>query len=263
MAIRTVGLSWYLAASVMAAGGLRAQAPAPLADSTRRDSLPAVLLGRVTDSAGVGLPGAELTLFHSDKVHSITGDSGEFRIAGLPPGTNVFNVRRLGFEPASFTALLKPGKTHRATFSMTATAHALPTVAVADTARKTHWLDVFERRKGSSPGAFFTRADIERKGARIGSDVVRNVPGIRLIPVRGGAGYKVTMNRGAGGRTCYPQMFYHNTPHSGDLDDFIAEDIEAVEVYVGVSEIPPELDKGGRGICGAIVVWTRDPKRRP
>ena len=263
MAIRT---GWSVVVRrCFAHGGriaLRAQRAAPL-DSTRRDSVPAVLLGRVTDSSGVGLAGAELTLFHSDKVHSITGDSGEFRIAGLPPGTNVFNVRRLGFEPASFTAVLKPGKTHRATFSMTATAHALPTVAVADTAFKTHWLDVFERRKGSSPGTFFTRADIERKGARIGSDVVRNVPGIRLVPVRGGAGYKVTMNRGAGGRACYPQMFYHNTPYSGDLDDFIAEDIEAVEVYVGVSEIPPELDKGGRGICGAIVVWTRDPKRRP
>jgi hypothetical protein len=58
-------------------------------------------------------------------------------------------------------------------------------------------------------------------------------------------------------------MFYHNTPYSGDLDDFTAEDIEALEVYVGVSEIPPELDKGGKGICGAIVVWTRDPKKRP
>ena len=260
MPIRMVGLS-CLAALVVAAAPLRPQAP--LTDSLRRDSLPAVLLGKVTDGAGVGLAGAELTLFHSDKVHSITGDSGEFRITGLPAGTNVFNVRRLGFEPASFTAVLKPGKTHRATFSMTATALALPAVAVADTALKTHWLDVFERRRGSSPGAFFTRADIERKGARIGSDVVRNVPGIRLVPVRGGAGYKVTMNRGAGGRTCYPQMFYHNTPYSGDLDDFIAEDIEAVEVYVGVSEIPPELDKGGKGICGAIVVWTRDPKKRP
>jgi hypothetical protein len=261
MAIPKVGLSWYLAVAISATGGLRAQQP--LADSTRRDSVPAVLVGRVTDSAGVGLPGAELTLFHSDKVHSITGDSGEFRITGLPAGTNVFNVRRLGFEPASFTALLKSGKTHRATFALTVTAHALPTVAVKDTALVTHWLDQFNRRKGSAPGAFFTRADIERKGARIGTDVVRNVPGIRLVPVRGGSGYRVVMNRGAGGRTCYPQMFYHNTPYSGDLDDFIAEDIEAVEVYVGVSEIPPELDKGGRGICGAIVVWTRDPKRKP
>src|SRR3954470_17875978 len=105
MASRLVSLSSLVAASLVAAVALRAQAP--LADTTRRDSMPAVLLGRVTDSSGIGLAGAELTLFHSDKVRSITGDSGDFRIAGLPAGTNVFNVRRLGFEPASFTAVLK------------------------------------------------------------------------------------------------------------------------------------------------------------
>lgn len=260
MLIRRGSLAFF-AAVLVTATVVRAQQP--LADSTKRDSLPAVLIGKVTDSLGIGLPGAELTLFHSEKIHAITGDSGDFRIAGLPPGTNVFNVRRLGFEPASFTAVLKPGKTHRATLRLSATAHELPTVAVADTANKSHWLDVFDRRRGTNPGIFFTRADIEKKNARMGTDIVRNVPGIRLIPVRGGSGYKVTMNRGAGARPCYPQMFYHNTPYSGDLDDFIAEDIEALEVYVGVSEIPPELDKGGRGICGAIVVWTRDPKKRP
>ena len=71
------------------------------------------------------------------------------------------------------------------------------------------------------------------------------------------------MTRGDGARACVPQMFVHNMPYSGTLDDFIAEDIEAVEVYVGISEIPPELDKDGKGICGAIVVWTRDPQKWP
>src|SRR6186713_30988 len=181
MVIPRLTPAWRFVATVTVAAGLRAQQP--LADSTRRDSLPAVLVGRVTDSTGVGLPGAELTLFHSDKVRTITGDSGDFRIAGLPPGTNVFNVRRLGFEPASFTALLKPGKTHRATLTLTATAHALPTVAVADTAIETHWLDQFQRRKGTNPGTFITRAEIERKNSRTGTDVVRSIPGIRLVPV--------------------------------------------------------------------------------
>ena len=41
-----------------------------------------------------------------------------------------------------------------------------------------------------------------------------------------------------------------------------ADDIEALEIYVGISEIPAELDKNGKGICGVIVVWTRDPNKR-
>src|SRR5690348_5084759 len=71
---------------------LQAQAP----DSARVDSTAATLVGKVVDSAGVGLPGAEITLLKSDKVHVITGDSGEFRINGLTPGTVVFSVRRIG-----------------------------------------------------------------------------------------------------------------------------------------------------------------------
>src|SRR5262245_40698768 len=152
-----------LSGSFVAAGLLRAQ----VLDSTRRDSTPAVLIGRVTDSTGMGLVGAEITLFHAERIRAITGDSGQFRLVGLAPGTSVFNVRRIGFEPASFTAVLRPGRTHRATMVLTASAAPLPTVAVSDTAVNSHWLDAFDRRKNNSRGTFITRAEIVRKGARM------------------------------------------------------------------------------------------------
>ena len=248
-------------AACVASAPLRAQLLP--ADSAKPDSMPATLIGHVVDTSGVGVSGAEITLNKSDKVHAITGDSGEFRIVGLPGGTNVFNVRRIGFESASFTAVLKSGRTQRAKFSLTPTAQELPTVAVSDTAAKTHWLDDFARRRGTNRGTFITRAEIEHKGARTGTDIVRSVPGIRLVPKRGGTGFAVLMNRGDGGRPCTPQMFVHNMPYSGMLDDFVAEDIEAVEVYSGTSEVPAELDRIGKGLCGAIVVWTRDPRKPP
>lgn len=254
--------AWHLVAACAAVGVLHAQQPA--LDSARRDTLPiATLIGHVVDSAGLGLTGAEITLLHSDRIHAITGDSGAFRITGLQPGTVVFNVRRIGFEAATFTAVLRPGKTHRATFPLSATALSLPTVAVSDTMTHTHWLDQFERRRSSSRGTFITRVEIEHRGARSGTDIVRSVPGVRLVSLRGGMGNQVVMTRGGGARTCYPTMFVQGMPYSGLLDDFVADDIEALEVYVGVSEIPTELDKNGRGICGAIVIWTRDPNKRP
>jgi hypothetical protein len=246
--------------------GMVSHAAAQSPDSARArvDSTPATLIGKVTDSTGSGLAGAEITILKSDKVHTITGDSGEFRIGGLPPGTTVFAVRRLGFEAATFTAVLKPGRVQRARFPLTPTAQALPTVAVSDTAVQTHWLDQFERRRANSGrGYFITRADIVKREARTGVDVIRMVPGVRIQPTRNGLTNQVIMTRGNGGRNCFPTMFVHNMPYSGTMDDFIAEDIEAVEVYVGISEIPPELDKNGKGICAAIVVWTRDPRKAP
>lgn len=252
---------WHLVAFCAVVHVVGAQRPP--SDSARRDSLPAVLIGHVVDSTGEGLSGAEITLVKSDKFRTITGDSGAFRIAGLPAGTDVFNVRRIGYESASFTAVLKPGRTHRATMTLTASAQPLPTVSVADTATQTHWLDQFQRRRSSNRGTFITRDQIVRSGARVGTDVLRTVPGVRIVPLRRGVGNQVVMNRGSGARTCTPAMFVHGLPYSGTLDDFLADDIEALEVYVGVSEIPPELDKVGRGICGAIVIWTRDPGRKP
>ena len=259
-------MAWQFVAVCTVTTVARAQQPPTPTDSLHREAValaPAILIGRVTDTIGVGLVGAEITLLHSDRVHAITTDSGDFRLTGLEPGTLVFNVRRIGFEAASFTAVLKPGRTHRANFKLTATAQALPTVAVSDTATHTHWLDQFERRRSSARGTFITRAEIDKKNARTGTDLVRSVPGIRLVSLRGGAGYQVVMTRGAGGRQCLPTMFVHGLPYSGMLDDFTADDIEALEIYVGISEIPTELDKNGRGYCGAIVVWTRDPNKRP
>ncbi|HXT14616.1 MAG TPA: carboxypeptidase regulatory-like domain-containing protein [Gemmatimonadaceae bacterium] len=263
MTIPRVVRAGYAAAFLLAAPMLHAQKP----DSARLDSAasirPTTLIGKVTDSTGVGLPGAEITLLKSDRVHAITGDSGDFRINGLVPGTVTFAVRRIGFEAATFTAVLKPGRIQRARFNLTATAQALPTVAVSDTTDKTHWLDQFERRRSNAGrGTFITRDEILKHGARTGVDVIRMVAGVRIQPLRNGLS-QVIMTRGAGARNCIPQLFIHNMPYSGTMDDFIAEDIEAVEVYSGISEIPPELDKNGKGICAAIVVWTRDPRKPP
>src|SRR5262249_43077122 len=157
MVTRPAGHAWSTAAFaallVAVSSAMRAQQP----DSARRDSLPAILIGRVIDSLGSGLAGAEITLLKSESIRTVTSDSGNFRLTGLPVGTNVFNVRRLGFQPASFTAVLKSGKTHRATFTLSVSVQPLPLIAVSDTA-KTHWLDQFERRRSTSRGTFITRA---------------------------------------------------------------------------------------------------------
>lgn len=241
---------------------LRAQQAAPVQqakDTVARDSTPAILVGRVVDSSGAGLTGAEILLLKSDRPRAISGDSGEFRLTGLPPGTVVFNVRRIGYEAATFTAVLKPGKTHRTNFPMTATALALPTVAVSDTQTNSHWLDQFNARRFNGHGTFITRKDIVKRGARTGIDVIRGVPGIRILPSRNGMTNRVTMTRTTN-RACPPTMYLHGLPYSGTMDDFTADELEALEIYVGVSEIPPEYDRNERGICGVIVVWTRDPR---
>jgi carboxypeptidase family protein/TonB-dependent receptor-like protein len=212
--------------------------------------------GIVVDSAGLPIGGAEVRAVGT-ALMIITSDSGVFRVE-LPGGPVVFAVRRLGYEPSTFLATLRPGKTNGVTLILPWMAHALPGVLVAEEREQT-WLRTFNERRETQQGTFITRADIEKARARLTTDLLRRrVPSVQVATTRGG-GMRVYL-RGNSARRCPPQLFIHTTPYSGEVDDFPPDVVEAIEVYSGSSELPPELNIG-RALCGAIVIWTRDPRR--
>jgi hypothetical protein len=212
--------------------------------------------GIVVDSVGTPLGGAEVRAVGTTLL-VITSDSGVFRVE-LPAGPIVFAVRRLGYEPSTFLATLRPGRTNGVTLVLHGTVQALPGVVVAEQGEQ-GWLRTFNERSGTQQGTFITRADIETARARLTTDLLRRrAPSVQVVATRGG-GTRVYM-RGNSARRCPPQLFVHTTPYSGEVDDFPPDVIEAIEVYAGSSEVPPELNIG-RAMCGAIVIWTRDPKR--
>ena len=253
------GWIWRAAALGVTAGVAVSIASPARAQVSQQASGPAVtakLLGTVTDTSGVRLSRAEVWLLTTATIRAVTDDSGEFQLTGLPAGAVTFAVRRLGYESATFSTTLKPGKTHRATFPLTPSVQPLAEVKVQDTASS--WLSLFEQRRSMQRGGtFITRRDFEKENLRIATDILRRVPGVQIMPTR--TGTAVIMNRGSGARRCVPQLYVHQTPYSGSFDDFTPDDIEALEVYVGISEIPPDLITMGRPICAAIVIWTREP----
>lgn len=211
--------------------------------------------GVVVDTAGLPLGGAEVRAVGTVIV-AITSDSGIFRVE-LPAGPTVFAVRRLGFEPSTFLATLRPGRTNGVTLVLQGTAQALPGVLVAEEREQT-WLRLFTQRSHNQQGTFITRADIEKARSRMTTDLLRRrVPSAQVVNTR--VGTRVYL-RGNGARRCPPQLFVHTTPYSGEVDDFPPDVLEALEIYSGSSEVPPELNIG-RAMCGVIVIWTRDPRR--
>jgi hypothetical protein len=229
---------------------------AALGQATQSGTTPtAKLVGTITDTTGVPLSRAEIWLLTEIAHRAISDDSGKFELRGLPAGNVTFAVRRLGYESATFSAVLHVGRTHRATFPLTPSAQSVEGVTVVDTA--SHWLQLFDAHRASHHGTFIKRRDFENIHYRVASDILRMVPGVEVMPTRNGT--QIVMARGAGARRCVPQLYVHTTPYSGNFDDFVPDDIEALEVYIGVSEVPPDLQRMGRGICGAIVIWTREP----
>ncbi|HEY2379020.1 MAG TPA: TonB-dependent receptor [Gemmatimonadaceae bacterium] len=247
ISISALGVSFLFDCAMLA----RAQATTQGAPSVPT----AKLIGTVTDTSGVPLVQAEIWLISVSTLRTVTDDSGRFELSGLPAGAVTFGVRRLGFQSATFSAVLKPGKTHRATFPLTPSVQSLAEVKVQDTAST--WLALFDEHRSTNRGTFIKRKDFENQNLRIATDILRRVPGVQIVPTR--TGTVVQMTRGAGARRCMPQLYVHQTPYSGNFDDFTPDDIEALEVYVGISEIPPELITLGRPICAAIVIWTREP----
>lgn len=145
---------------------------------------------------------------------------------------------------------------------------------VTSPARRSPVLEAFDARVASGRGWYFTRSDIEaRKPARV-SDLLTSIPGITLVSRGPGNQREVVFGRHASQfNACSAQIFLNGqlvnkpAPRSTrgrassqptmTIDDVVAPgDLEGIEVYYGLSTIPPEfLNEEAR--CGVVALWTR------
>jgi hypothetical protein len=126
-------------------------------------------------------------------------------------------------------------------------------------------LDNFRQRRSTGFGTYITRKDIEARRPMYTSDLLRTVPGIELIREGTGTRPRIELARGAG-RWCRTQIFVDgmlmNRQGPGPeidvrLDDLVSPgSIEGIEIYKGLSSIPPEF-LNADSQCGVIAVWTR------
>jgi Carboxypeptidase regulatory-like domain/TonB-dependent Receptor Plug Domain len=223
--------------------------------------LPATLVGVVRDSAGIPIPGVEVRFRGADYVSVRTNDSGGFRMVNLPTGLATVSLRRMGFAPASSEVRLRSGRTDSLVFSLTPLATTLAGVLVEDEyeARSHRLLAGFWERRSRGFGYFLTRDDIEKRDAHEFVDLARMVPSVS-IGTRNGR-RTIRFNHGGGGRDCPPQYVVDGMRiENGSPDEFIPQDVEAIELYSGPATIPPQFaPRFNSYTCGAVVIWTRLP----
>jgi hypothetical protein len=125
-------------------------------------------------------------------------------------------------------------------------------------------LQWFYQRRAEGPGEFFTREEIERLNPVVPTDILQPVRGISVV--RAGPGVRLASRQdpAACGRTdrpAGPVVFLDGLllgrGMALNLDGLLtANAIEAVEVYAGSGDVPPEFDRPGAE-CGAVSLWTR------
>lgn len=217
--------------------------------------------GTVRDSAGKPIPGVEVVLLQ--RKGAVRSDSlGDFRLVDIPAGKRQLHFRRLGFAPKSVDTMITEGTTLALTVRLEATATEIEGVTVEEMTRKRQLLADFYDRSSRGFGHFITRDQIEQRNPMNLSDMMRMIPGARLVPMRSGGQAALRFNRASmGGRDCPPQYWVDGVKAYGlNIDDVIPQDVEGIEIYEGASTVPPQFNtKEGTTICGVVLIWTRIP----
>jgi TonB family protein len=242
---------------------LGAQGPPPAAgeSGTLRSG---AITGTVRDSAGLPVSAAQVSVAGLI-VRASTGNDGVYKISGVPLGTRTIRVRRIGFRPDSVKVEVTPGGEVTGDVTLGVIAQQMaPVVVEAGRRRYTGRMASFFQRRDQGMGTFFTAEEIDKRNPMITTDLFRQVPGVHIERV--GAENVIFFR----GQRCAPLVWIDGTPATAGYlnpDYFAPNTLGGIEIYTGVSTVPPELMwMRGKGACGVIALWTRlddPPGKRP
>jgi hypothetical protein len=256
------------------AGTQRTVEAAPSRD-TRRGGPPSQLNGLVVDH-GNSRPVREARVrIEGTNFDATTDGNGRFRFPDLPADTYTLVVERLGYVQQKNPIELESGRSYEVTVRLPARAVELDPITI--TVRSERLLEVgfYDRRESGLSGHYLTRADIDRRNTPYITDLLHNVPGVKVLYTEPGK-RTVRFNRqvGASGRACEPDLYIDDRLYrasspgmissggrvawvssGSNVDNFDAVptvQVEGIEIYVGAAT-PIKYNSQ----CGVILLWTR------
>jgi len=234
-----------------------------LSGNARAQTSEGVIKGIVRDSVGSPIGFAEIAVVGSE-LRTFADAAGRFRLADVPFGEIDLRVRRLGYKPSISTVVFPVGSNPDIELRLAVAPDYLPDVKV--TARAEVYearLAGFKERSKKGVGHFITRERLEQMNSYRFIDVIREVPGVRMRPLRGG-GSSITLR----GAQCSPLVFVDGSPASAgivDLEMFDLSTVDGIEIYSGLASLPAEFAAArGAERCGVVAIWSRPyrPKAR-
>ena len=233
------------------AGGIiaeRGDTSARVAAAANTGTLGGIVYGRTAP-----LPRVQLQR-RGDPVVATTDSLGRYRMLNVPLGTQVVELRRVGYMPRQFSVNVRPGE------NLATDLHLTPVVALDSirvVARRTVYREFESRAKAASFGRFLRAEDIERKRPLLTSDLVRQIPGLTVVrnstsvldvgvaPTRG-------MTSWSNPSSCFVNIVIDGVPHQG-INWIDPYSIGAMEIYTGTSTAPVQYPSP----CGTILIWTK------
>ncbi|MEX2282599.1 MAG: carboxypeptidase regulatory-like domain-containing protein [Gemmatimonadota bacterium] len=228
--------------------------------------------GRVTDEASKApAAGTDVQLLNADgskAVSVLADDSGRFVVKAPRSGTYRVQFGRIGYAsritPATY---LSDRQTYDIEIALQPSAVQVAAVVVKIEPRVRALEQVgYYSRKRVGQGHFIERSTIDQRMGAATSDIFQGITGVRLVSRGSARGSHVMLRAGItvsirSPRYCPATVFIDGGPVNapGEHFDFEAvhlTDIEAIEVYKGPSEVPPQYG-GAEAACGVILIWRR------
>ena len=233
-------------------GGLAAAAlAAAAAAQTPRDS--SRLAGVVRNAFNGDPVAGVMVAIPALKVFHVTDSSGEFALAGLPPGRHRVRVAHAEQPPAELDVDLGPGRTVALTVLVQVGAMRMPPVVVeGERADRRLGLAGFYERRRMIRARFFTGEQI---GERQPMALTHLLTGTGLFVRCTRRGCRVTQR--VAGRVCDVPIYVDGMwVPDYDLDWVPPQDVAGLEIYRGSATTPSQFAIHSTG-CGAVIVWTK------
>jgi hypothetical protein len=258
----TVAALFEAPPSVAAQLRLASLAPAPGFGGVEPAVRLARIQGRVVEEAsGTGVEAATIELRGTDRVQ-ISGEGGRFAFDRIPPGEYVLAVDHLAFAAVTVPiAITEADAVYQVEIRLAPEAIALEPLVVEvrragiqGTVRdRIEWMELV------GLGTSFDRAAIDASGAVRVSHLVARIPGVQLRTIPGrtfGSELRLVSQQ-----DCGPSVYIDGIRSpllGGNVDDMVSlGEVESVEVYRRLSELPGEFADDEARRCGAVVIATR------
>jgi hypothetical protein len=230
---------------------------------------------RVTDDVDDGPVSNAVISLLNDGRSVRADDAGLILVAVAHAGLNVFTIRRLGFRPITTTLDVPPHDTLKVHVVMSAAITTLDTVSVTARGMVSAFSAFEARRLRNSGGHFITRAQIDSQRPKWTLDLLRSMPGFRVVQPSNGGDPLLESTRGKtspgamgslgaelqGSVPCHPRVGVDGVVYGVDfpINDISPSEIFGIEIYGGSATLPPEYITGVAvgGSCGLIMIWTR------
>ena len=218
-------------------------APAPLTGT-------ASVAGVVRGVGGLALGEAQVRVLGAGGT-SMSDARGRFSLGDLPSGTQVLEVRRIGYLLAQQPVELRGSRTVTQDVQLRRIV-TLDSVRVL--AQRSRYREFEYNRRANRFGKFFTVDSIEKRHPLYTSDLFRLTPGFRVMGF--GLDAVVGSSRGPSsilGGNCSANIVIDGMPHQ-EINLISPFDIGAMEIYRPGEPAPAQYSEGS---CGVIVIWSK------